>query len=648
MTKPNPTLTPTSPSKVGLLTEQDLYLFNEGRHYRAYEKLGAHLTSIGGEPGTCFSVWAPNAREVTVIGSFNGWNPGSHPLRASANSGIWEGFIPAVTKGSVYKFHIVSQRHGHVVDKADPFGVWHEKPPRTASVVWDLEYQWADQDWMKKREARNSLQSPISIYEVHLGSWMRLPEEHNRPLSYREMAPRLADYVQRMHFTHVELLPVMEHPFYGSWGYQTTGYFAPTARYGVPQDFMYLVDYLHQRGIGVILDWVPSHFPSDAHGLAYFDGTHLFEHSDSRQGFHPDWKTLIFNYGRNEVRSFLLSSAMFWLDKYHADGLRVDAVASMLYLDYSRKEGEWLPNRYGGRENLEAIDFLRQFNQETYKEYPGIQTFAEESTAWPMVSRPIYLGGLGFGLKWDMGWMHDTLAYFAHDPIHRKYHHNQLTFRMLYGFTENFVLPLSHDEVVHGKGSLIQKMAGDEWQKFANLRLLFGYMYAQPGKKLLFMGDEFGQVREWAHDSGLEWPLLQYAFHRGLQDWVEQLNRLYRHEPALHELDTDPRGFEWIDCNDHAASTLSLVRKGKSLQQQIVVACNFTPIPRIGYRLGVPEAGFWRELLNSDAKEYGGSGMGNLGGVPAEEESAHGRPYSLNLTLPPLAAIFLKAEPSAL
>ena len=581
-------------------------------------------------------------RRVSLIGSFNGWDPRSHPLRARESSGIWEGFIPGVSKGSVYKFHIVSNHHGHVVDKADPFGILHEKPPRTASVVWDLEYQWTDQDWMKNRQAKNSLQAPISIYEVHLGSWMR--EEHNRPLTYREIAPRLADYVRHMHFTHVQFLPVMEHPFYGSWGYQTTGYFAPTARYGTPQDFMYLVDYLHQAGIAVILDWVPSHFPSDEHGLAYFDGTHLFEHADTREGFHPDWKTLIFNYGRNEVRSFLLSSAMFWLDKYHADGLRVDAVASMLYRDYSRKAGEWLPNKYGGRENLEAIDFLRQLNQEVYKEYPGIQTIAEESTSWPMVSRPIYLGGLGFGLKWDMGWMHDTLKYFALDPIHRKYHHNQLTFRMLYGFTENFVLPLSHDEVVHGKGSLIQKMAGDEWQKFANLRLLFGYMFAQPGKKLLFMGDDFGQEREWGHDMGLEWQVLQYPFHSGMLSWVEQLNRLYASEPALHELDTDPQGFEWIDCNDSVASTISLVRKGKSSKQQIVVVCNFTPVPRIGYRLGVPAGGFWRELLNSDAKEYGGSGMGNFGGVMAEKQEVHGRPYSLNLTLPPLAAVFLKAD----
>ncbi|MGD0181628.1 MAG: 1,4-alpha-glucan branching protein GlgB [Terriglobales bacterium] len=629
---------------MGLLTEQDLYLFNQGRDYRAYEKLGAHLTLVGDQSGASFSVWAPNARAVSVIGSFNGWDPLSHPLRARESSGIWEGFIPGVSKGTVYKFHIVSRNNGFVVDKADPFGVLHEKPPRTASVVWDLEYQWSDRDWMRNREGRNSLHAPISIYEVHLGSWMRVPEEENRSLNYREIGPRLADYAQRMHFTHVELLPVMEHPFYGSWGYQTTGYFAPTARYGTPQDFMYLVDCLHDRGIAVILDWVPSHFPTDEHGLAYFDGTHLFEHSDSRQGFHPDWKTLIFNYGRDEVRSFLLSSAMFWLDKYHADGLRVDAVASMLYLDYSRKEGEWLPNKYGGRENLEAIEFLRQFNIEAYKEYPGIQTFAEESTSWPMVSRPIYLGGLGFGLKWDMGWMHDTLEYFEHDPIHRKYHHNQLTFRMLYSFTENFVLPLSHDEVVHGKGSLIGKMPGDEWQKFANLRLLFAYMYAQPGKKLLFMGDEFGQVREWAHDSSLDWDVLQYPVHHGLQSWVEQLNRLYAQEPALHDFDADPNGFEWIDCNDNAASTISLLRKSRSPSQNIVVVCNFTPIPRLNYRLGVPGGGFWREILNSDAQEYGGSGMGNLGGVLAEEEPVHGRPFSLNLTLPPLGALFLKAE----
>jgi len=589
-------------------------------------------------------VWAPNAMEVNLIGNFNRWDPKAHALHPRGSSGIWEGFLPGVKKGDLYKFHIRSHHHGHIVDKADPFGVWHEKPPRTASVVWDLNYDWCDREWMQRRRARNSLHAPIAIYEVHLGSWMRVPEEHNRPLSYREMAPRLADYVRRMGFTHVEFLPVMEHPFYGSWGYQTTGYFAPTARYGTPQDFMYLVDHLHQRGIGVILDWVPSHFPSDGHGLAYFDGTHLFEHADSRKGFHPDWKTHIFNYGRTEVRSFLLSSAMFWLDKYHVDGLRVDAVASMLYLDYSRKHGEWLPNQYGGRENLEAIDFLRHFNLEAYSEHSDIQTFAEESTAWPMVSRPTYVGGLGFGFKWDMGWMHDTLEYFKQDPIHRKYHHNQLTFRMLYGFTENFVLPLSHDEVVHGKGSLIGKMPGDEWQRFANLRLLYGYMYAQPGKKLLFMGGEFGQVREWTHDSSLEWHVLQYPFHSGVQRWVEQLNRLYREQPALHELDNDPAGFEWIDCNDNAASTISLLRKGRSPNERIVVVGNFTPIPRFGYRVGVPSDGFWRELLNSDSRDYGGSNMGNVGGVRAEPISAHGRPYSVSLTLPPLAALFLKAE----
>jgi 1,4-alpha-glucan branching enzyme len=629
---------------VSVLTDQDLYLFNEGNHYRMHDKLGAHIIRDGEQQGTCFGVWAPNAREVSLMGSFNSWDPHAHPLRARGSSGIWEGFVPGVGQGALYKFHINSHHHGHVGDKADPFGVFHEKPPRTASVVWDLTYDWNDQGWMEKRKEKASMQAPISIYEVHLGSWMRVPEEHNRPLTYREMAPRLADYCNRMYFTHVELLPVMEHPFYGSWGYQTTGYFAPTSRYGTPQDFMYLVDYLHQHGIGVILDWVPSHFPSDAHGLAYFDGTHLFEHSDSRKGFHPDWKTHIFNYGRNEVRSFLLSSAMFWLDKYHADGLRVDAVASMLYLDYSRKQGEWIPNQFGGRENLEAIDFLRQFNQETYKEHPGIQNIAEESTAWPMVSRPTYIGGLGFGMKWDMGWMHDTLAYFSEDPIHRKYHHNKLTFRGLYGFTENFVLPLSHDEVVHGKGSLIGKMPGDEWQKFANLRLLFAYMYAQPGKKLLFMGDEFGQVREWGHDTSLEWHVLHYPLHRGVQSWVEQLNRLYRDEPGMHQLDTDPSGFEWVDCNDAAASVVSLLRKGKSSKDTVLVVCNFTPIPRASYRVGVPSGGFWRETLNSDAKEYGGSGLGNLGGCTAEDIPAHGRSHSLNLVLPPLGALFLKAD----
>jgi 1,4-alpha-glucan branching enzyme len=630
--------------KPQLLTDQDLYLFNEGSNYRIHEKMGAHLVIFNNSPGAIFSVWAPNARTVSVVGSFNSWNPVMNRLESRGASGIWEGFIPGVSQGALYKFHIESKQHGYRIDKADPIGLLHEKPPRTASVVWNLNYEWGDREWMEKRAARNSLRAPQAVYEVHLGSWMRVPEEHNRPLTYRETAPRLAEYVSRMGFTHVEFLPVMEHPFYGSWGYQTTGYFAPTSRYGTPQDFMYLVDYLHQHGIGVILDWVPSHFPSDAHGLAYFDGTHLYEHSDSRQGFHPDWKTHIFNYGRSEVRSFLMSSAMFWLDKYHIDGLRVDAVASMLYLDYSRKQGEWIPNKFGGRENLDAIDFLRRFNQEVYKEHPDVQTTAEESTSWPMVSKPVYLGGLGFGLKWDMGWMHDTLHYFQNDPIHRKFHHNELTFRMIYAFHENFVLPLSHDEVVHGKGSLIGKMPGDEWQRFANLRLLFAYMYAQPGKKLLFMGCEFGQVREWAHDSSLEWHVVQYQFHRGVQAWMEQLNRLYRNEPGMHVLDNNSAGFEWVDCNDNATSTISLLRKSESVQDTVLAVFNFTPVPRTGYRVGVPHGGYWRELLNSDAKEYAGSGIGNLGGVNAEAVPTHGRPYSLRLSLPPLGALFFKAE----
>ena len=641
--------TETAPSAVRydnpLLTENDLYLFNEGSHYRIYDKMGAHLSGAGSDVGTTFSVWAPNAREVSVIGSFNQWHPKTHTLRPRGSSGIWEGFIPGVSKGALYKYHIESNQHGYRVDKTDPIGFLLEKPPRTAAIVWDLDYTWNDSEWMKQRGGRNSIRAAVATYEVHLGSWMRTsPEEHQRPFTYREIAPRLADYVNHMGFTHVELLPIMEHPFYGSWGYQTTGYFAPTARYGTPQDFMFLVDYLHQHGIGVILDWVPSHFPSDGHGLAYFDGTHLFEHSDSRQGFHPDWKTHIFNYGRPEVRSFLMSSAMFWLDKYHADGLRVDAVASMLYLDYSRKEGEWIPNKYGGRENLEAIDFLRRFNEEAYKEHPDIQTIAEESTAWPMVSRPVYVGGLGFGMKWDMGWMHDTLEYFQHDPIHRQYHHNMLTFRMLYGFTENFVLPLSHDEVVHGKGSLLNKMPGDEWQKFANLRLLFAYMYAQPGKKLLFMGGEFGEGNEWSHDRSLDWWLLQYPVHQGTQRWVRDLNHMYRNEKALHELDSEPAGFEWVDCNDAPRSIVSLLRKGKEPRDKVLIACNFTPIPREKYRVGVPLGGWWKEVLNSDGKEYAGSGMGNGGGALAEQKQQHGRPFSLELTLPPLGAVFLRPE----
>jgi len=627
-----------------LLGEQDLHLFNEGTHLRLFDKLGAHLTTVDGVAGTYFAVWAPNAERVCVMGEFNGWNNASHPLRPRDPSGIWEGFVPGLSRGSHYKYRVSSRHQGYSADKADPFAFHNEVPPRTASTVWSLEYEWNDRDWMEGRAQRNALDAPTAIYELHLGSWRRVPEEDNRSLSYREMAPLLADYLHSMGFTHVEFLPLMEHPFYGSWGYQTTGYFAPTSRYGTPQDLMYLIDYLHQHGIGVILDWVPSHFPTDEYGLGFFDGTHLYEHGDPRQGFHPDWNSFIFNYGRNEVRSFLLSSAMLWLDVYHADGLRVDAVASMLYLDYSRKEGEWIPNIYGGRENLEALDFLRRFNEQVYKEEPGIQTFAEESTAWPMVSRPLYVGGLGFGFKWDMGWMHDTLQYMSHDPIHRKFHHNQLTFRLIYAFSENFVLPLSHDEVVYGKGSLLGKMPGDDWQKMANLRLLYGYMYTQPGKKLLFMGGEIGQWREWSHEGSLEWNLLEFPAHTGLQRWVRDLNTWYRGEPALHELDCDPGGFDWIDCNDAEQSILTFRRRGRNQQEAVILGCNFTPLPRHNYRIGVPWAGHWQEVMNSDATLYGGSGQGNIGGVKSTPISWHGQPQSINVTLPPLAIVAFKGR----
>ena len=631
-------------SEVTLLTKDDIHLFNEGTHFRLYQKLGAHPLTVDGQKGIYFAVWAPDAERVYVIGDFNGWNKTSHPLYSRGQSGIWEGFIPRVGKGTVYKYHVVCRYKGYQVDKADPFAFYAETPPKTASVVWDLQYTWADQEWMEKRRGHNALNAPITIYEVHLSSWRRVPQEMHRPLTYRELAPLLAEYVNSMGFTHVEFLPVMEHPFDGSWGYQVTGYFAPTSRYGTPQDFMYLIDYLHQHDIGVILDWVPSHFPTDEHGLGFFDGTHLYEHACPQKGFHPDWSSLIFNYGRREVQSFLISSALFWLDKYHVDGLRVDAVASMLYLDYSRKEGEWMPNKYGGRENLEAIAFLRRLNEEVYQSYASVQTVAEESTAWPMVSRPTYVGGLGFGIKWDMGWMHDTLEYMSNDPIFRKYHHNELAFRMLYAFSENFVLPLSHDEVVHGKGSLLSKMPGEDWQKFANLRLLLGYMYAQPGKKLLFMGGEIGQWREWHHNESLDWHLLQYQRHVELQRWVRDLNQLYSSEPAIYELDCSPTGFEWIDCSHADHSILSFIRKGESTDGIVLVVCNFTPTPRLNYRVGTPRGGFWRELLNSDAKEYWGSGLGNLGGVEATTLPFHGRPYSLNLTLPPLAAVFFKSE----
>ncbi len=631
-----------------LLTDHDLYLFNEGSHYRLYRKLGAHPCTRDGKAGTSFAVWAPGAEAVSVMGDFNGWDKARHPLRPRASSGIWEGFVPGVGPGATYKFHVVSRYGGYRVDKTDPFAFRQEGPPRTAAVVWDLSYQWNDNAWMARRRHHNDLVAPISIYEVHLGSWMRVPDEGDRPLSYAEIGPRLADHVQRLGFTHVEFLPLTEHPFYGSWGYQTTGYFAATARYGTPQELMGLIDYLHQRGIGVLLDWVPSHFPADEHGLGYFDGTHLYEHANPQLGFHPDWGSLIFNYDRHEVRSFLLSSAFFWLDHYHADGLRVDAVASMLYLDYSRKEGEWVPNYYGGRENLGAIAFLRRFNEEVYRNYPDVQTIAEESTAWPMVSRPVYLGGLGFGLKWDMGWMHDSLAYLRRDPVHRQYHHNEILFRALYAFNENYILPLSHDEVVHGKGSLLERMPGDEWQKFANLRVLFGWMFAQPGKKLIFMGGEWGQRHEWNHDTSLDWHLLGYPSHIGVEKWVEDLNRLYRTEPALHEGDCRPSGFEWVDCTDATACVVSFLRKGTTTADVILVVCNFTPVVRYAYRVGVPFGGRWLEALNGDSTEYGGSGVGNLGGVDAEESPWHGQPYSLTLTLPPLAVVFFKGTPAGL
>lgn len=626
------------------LTDHDIYLFKQGTHVRLYDKLGSHPVQQNGVTGTWFAVWAPNAAQVFVIGDFNSWNKQSHPLALRHDdSGIWEGFIADIGHGAAYKYHIVSKHNGFQVDKGDPFAFYWQLAPSTASRIWQLNYSWGDTQWMQDRHTANALDAPVSVYEVHLGSWMRVPEDGNRFLTYREIAPRLAAYVNEMGFTHVELMPVTEHPFYGSWGYQTTGYFAPTARFGTPEDFMFLVDHLHQRGIGVILDWVPSHFPNDEYGLAYFDGTNLYEHEDPRQGFHPEWSSCIFNYGRNEVRDFLASSALFWLEKYHIDGLRVDAVASMLYLDYARKPGEWIPNVHGGHENLEAVSFLRDLNLAIYRDHPDVHTIAEESTAWPAVSRPLYLGGLGFGMKWNMGWMHDTLAYFSHNPINRKYHQDQLLFSICYAFTENFVLPLSHDEVVYGKGALIGKMPGDNWQQFANLRLLYGYMWVHPGKKLLFMGCEFGQRREWQHDESLEWHLLQYPEHNGLQRWVQDLNRIYRSEPALHALDFSPDGFAWIDCNDAQQSVISFLRKGPAPDDIMLVVCNFTPVPRYNYQVGVPHGGFWRELLNSDAAAYGGSGQGNMGGIEAAPIPAHGRSHSLMLTLPPLAVAYFKA-----
>ena len=627
----------TADGRPTLIGAIDLHLFNEGTHLHLYRCLGAHPASAAGQTGTYFAVWAPSAQSVGVIGDWNGWSD-PNPLSARGSSGIWEGFVPGIAPGQRYKYRIRTHG-GELLDKADPLGRLQETPPRTGSVIWTGDYDWNDQAWMARRRETAMLRSPISIYECHLGSWRRVPEEGNRSLSYRELAPLLADHVAGLGFTHVELMPVMEHPFHGSWGYQVTGYFAPSARYGTPDDFKFLVDTLHQRGLGVILDWVPSHFPNDAHGLYRFDGTHLYEHEDPRQGYHPHWTSAIFNYGRHEVRSFLLSSALYWLDEMHADGLRVDGVASMLYLDYGRTAGEWIPNRYGSNENLEAVSLLRAMNEAVYREHPDVQTIAEESTAWPGVSRPTYLGGLGFGLKWDMGWMHDTLAYLARDPVHRCHHHGELTFRGIYQFHENFVLALSHDEVAHGKRSLLSKMPGDAWQQRANLRLLYAYQWTMPGKKLLFMGGELGQWREWDHDGSLDWHLLSEPDHARIALTLGELNRVYRQRAALHQLDCDPSGFAWIVGNDDANSVLGFERRAGD--DVAVVVLNFTPVPRANYRLGVPRPGSWREAFNSDAAELGGSGQGNGGTLQAHPVGAHGRPFSLNLVLPPLGALIL-------
>ena len=628
-----------------LLSDFDLYLMGEGTHYQKYEKMGAHPAVINGIEGTQFGVWAPNATRVSVVGDFNQWDGRTHPMRNRGPSGVWELFVPGLHEGAIYKYEIRPLSGGLPLLKANPYGFRSELRPKTGSVVSRLDrHHWNDWGWIEYRAKQDWLSSPISVYELHLGSWRRAVEDGNRWLTYSEIADQLIPYVKQLGYTHVELMPVMEHPFDGSWGYQTLGYFAATSRFGAPEDFMSFVDRLHQAGIGVILDWTPAHFPSDEHGLAEFDGTHLYEHADPRQGRHPDWGTLVFNYGRNEVQNFLISNAVFWIDKYHIDGLRVDAVASMLYLDYSRREGEWIPNEFGGRENLAAISLLKRLNEVVYARHPGVLTIAEESTSWPMVSRPTYLGGLGFSLKWNMGWMNDTLSYFEQEPVHRKYHHTRMTFSMLYAFTENFVLPFSHDEVVHGKSSLINKMPGDLWQQFANLRLLYGYMYAHPGKKLMFMGGEFGQREEWNHEVSLEWHLLAYAPHRGLQNLTMDLNAIYRNEAALHEVDFDWHGFEWLDCNDADASVLSFVRRAKSPENFIVVVANCTPVLREDYHVGVPEPGFYREILNTDAEKFGGTNVGNLGGVHAEPVPWGNRAHSINLRLPPLATLYLKHE----
>ena len=628
----------------GRLSQEDLYLFSQGRQFRLHHHLGAHPGTVGGVPGTRFAVWAPHAGKVSVIGDFNGWSRGAHPMSTLGASGVWAAFVPGVGPGELYKYHIVSKNAGYCVDKADPMGFRMECPPRTGSVVWSLSYQWNDAGWMSKRGGRQRLDSPWSIYEVHLGSWMRSPDDPGHVLGYRELAPRLVDHVRRLGFTHVELMPVMEHPFYGSWGYQVTGFFSPGSRQGTPQDLMFLIDALHQADIGVILDWVPSHFPSDEHGLSYFDGTHLYEHADPRQGYHPDWNSCIFNYGRHEVRSFLISSALFWLEKYHIDALRVDAVASMLYLDYSRLPGEWIHNRHGGRENLEAIDFLRQLNEHIYLCYPDTQTIAEESTSWQGVSRPVESGGLGFGMKWDMGWMHDTLGFLGRDPVHRRWHHNDLTFRGLYQHHENFVLPLSHDEVVHLKGSLLGKMAGDDWRKFAQLRLLFGWQFGMAGKKLLFMGGEWGQWGEWQHERSLDWHQASEPQHAGVMVWLGHLATWMREEPALYEGDCEPWGFWWIEPDDAENGVLAFARRDRADRSVVVGVCNFTPLPRPGWRVGFPWAGAWVERLNSDAEEYGGTGMGSGGLVQAEPMPWQGQAASAEVNIPPFGAVFFHAS----
>lgn len=630
-------MTTDHPTRLG---EQDLHLFNEGTHRYLHRHLGAHLVEHDGRRGTWFGVWAPSAREVSVIGDFNGWDPNADPLAVRADSGIWEGWVDGVGAGALYKFRIVAPS-GRVLEKADPLAAYAEVAPNTASVVWDLAHEWSDSRWMAGRGERIGVGAPVSIYELHLGSWGRAIAGSGRFPTYREAAEPLADHAAAHGFTHVELMPVMEHPFYGSWGYQDTGYFAPTSRYGTPQDLMAMIDHLHQRGIGVILDWVPSHFPADAHGLGEFDGTHLYEHEDRRLGHHPDWDSLIFNYGRHEVRSFLISSAISWLDRYHVDGIRVDAVASMLYRDYSRAAGEWIPNEFGGRENLEAISLLRELNTAVYGEFPDVATFAEESTAWPMVSRPAYVGGLGFGYKWDMGWMHDTLQHFQRDPIHRRHHHHELTFRGVYYATENYTLPLSHDEVVHGKGSLLAKMPGDRWQQLANLRLLYADQWAQPGKKLLFMGGEVAQPTEWDHEATIDWGLLDDPAHAGISRLIGDLNGVYRSFPALHQKDCEADGFAWVEASDAENGVTAFLRRGADDVPPVLVVLNLTPIVRHNHRLGVPTPGFWRELLNTDAEVYGGSGVGNLGGVETVPVPSHGHFQSVVLTLPPLGALYL-------